>query len=115
MFDARCIALLLEKKQVELEVLGININNYYIVNKLFNKYSFVIKNGKHFVFRDNICMSTGELLKEITKVLSISEKEANLITIEWIRDKTICNGMMSFSNKYYKWLSVPLPYYGNLK
>lgn len=106
--------LLIKKKKIELNALGIDSIIYYHVDKLLNKECrFIYKNDTPHVFKDSKEIDDNDLTTLIKQVFSLKSSVAEMIICEWTRDRIIYHNMMENQNKCFDYLSLPLPYDNN--
>lgn len=114
--------ILIRKRYVELECLGISVPLYYKAIKLIERHVYVvIKDLKIFIFKKNDLGLHGDEAKgkyfdqaQITQLLvetfGLDGVTAFNIYNEWIREKVIHCKMTQDVNKYWDFLCLPATY-----
>lgn len=113
------VLIVVQKKNDELEALGVTpklfslmcnyLNRYYylIYTNDFKIYIFEKPRKQSFFHLASPNSSTEQILTEIKKIFSCSHEEGNLVISEWVRDRKIYLRMVDKSTKYHHWLILP--------
>jgi len=112
-----CINILIKKRNIELECLGISPKLYYLVCKFIDRHVRVtIKDNSVFVFRQNIdnnkekYITAKVISDDIKEAFGVNSSEALLIVNEWLRDSVINLRMSADVTKNWEFISLPKEY-----